>query len=89
MLYCKAKIMNEIAADTFFKKLGNKIDRIRIIRNHFVHSPPGAFEYPVIISRLTKPIKAEEEFREFNKIFVECLPKLDEIIKDLKNKTKC
>jgi len=68
-----------------YKTLSNKIDRIRVIRNHFAHSPPGAFEYPVIISKF-RPIKAEDEFKEFNKLFLECLPKLDEIIKELKEK---
>jgi len=68
-----------------YKELGNKIDKIRLIRNYFAHSPSGMFEDPVIISKLVKPIKAEEEFKKFNRIYDECLFKLSEIIKEHKS----
>lgn len=68
-----------------YKKLGNEIDKLRLIRNYFAHSPSGAFEDPTIISRYVKPVKADEELEKFRRIYDKCLFELTEIIKEQKS----
>lgn len=74
--------------DEKYKKLGEKIDKIRVIRNIFAHSPSGGYANTIIIYKYIKQINAKEKFNEFNKLYKKCLFSLDKLIVDMRTKTK-